>query len=421
MKKPLYFVAGVRTPFCRAGSALADLDAVELGRTAVSALLTKTGIDPHVVDETILGCVAQPPQAQNVARVIALRAGLPQDRPAFTVHRNCASGLEAITTAHARLCAGQGEVFIVGGVESMSQMPFYFTRQAAEKFGVVARSRSLRQRVGAMAAFRPADFAPMIGLQVGLTDPVSGLNMGQTAEVLAREFGINREMQDAFALRSHLRAAAAPLKEEVVPVCSEGGVVLADNGIRPGSSLEKLALLSPLFEENHGTVTAGNSSQITDGAVVLLVASEEKVEQLGLEPMGRLVDYAVTGCDPARMGLGPVTAIDRLLGRNPFKLQDFDVVEINEAFAAQVLAVLKGLRDPACARRCGLEEPHGEIDPARLNARGGAIALGHPVGATGARLALTALHQLRDNKQSRALISLCVGGGQGVAAILERP
>lgn len=421
MKKTLYLVAGVRTPFCRAGSALADLDAVELGRTAVSALLTRTGIDPHVVDETILGCVAQPPQAQNVARVIALRAGLPQDRPAFTVHRNCASGLEAITTAHARLCAGQGEVFIVGGVESMSQMPFYFTRQAVEKFGTLARSRSVRQRVGAMAAFRPSDFAPVIGLQVGLTDPVSGLNMGQTAEVLAREFGISREMQDAFALRSHLRAATAPLKEEIVPVFAEDGVVLEDNGIRPHSSLEKLANLPPLFEKRHGTVTAGNSSQITDGAVALLVASEEKVEQLGLEPLGRLVDYAATGCDPARMGLGPVQAIDRLLARNPFTLQDFDVVEINEAFAAQVLAVLKGLSDPACARRCGLEEPLGEMDPAKLNARGGAIALGHPVGATGARLALTALHQLQDNKQNRALISLCVGGGQGVAAILERP
>lgn len=421
MKNNLYLIDGVRTPFCRAGSALAGLDAVELGRTAVSALLTKTGIDPHVVDETILGCVGQPPQAQNVARVIALRAGLPQDRPAFTVHRNCASGLEAITTAHARLCAGQGEVFIVGGVESMSQMPLFFSQRAAEKFGAVARSRSFAQRAGAFAAFRPADFAPLIGLQLGLTDPVSGLNMGQTAEVLAREFGITREMQDAFALRSHLRASTAGRLNEVIPVLTDAGAVTEDNGIRPGSTLEKLAMLPPLFEKSHGTVTAGNSSQITDGAVALLVASEEKVNQLGIEPLGRLVDYSATGCDPKRMGLGPVTAIDKVLHRAGRKLADFDLVEINEAFAAQVLAVLKAMTDPASARRCGLEEPLGELDPARLNARGGSIALGHPVGATGARLVLSALDQLKQTNQSRALVSLCVGGGQGVAAILERP
>lgn len=421
MKNNLYLIAGVRTPFCRAGSALASLDAVELGRTAVSALLTKTGIDPHVVDETILGCVGQPPQAQNVARVIALRAGLPQDKPAFTVHRNCASGLEAITTAHARLCAGQGEVFIVGGVESMSQMPLYFPAQAAEKFGAVARSRSFGQRLGAFAAFRPADFSPVVGLQLGLTDPVSGLNMGQTAEVLAREFGITREMQDAFALRSHLKAVSAGKLDEMVPVLTPSGAVMEDNGIRPGSTLEKLAMLPPLFEKSHGTVTAGNSSQITDGAVALLVASEEKVNELGLEPLGRLVEYAATGCDPKRMGLGPVTAIDKVLNRAERKLADFDVLEINEAFAAQVLAVLKAMNDPGSARRCGLEEPLGEVDPTKLNARGGSIALGHPVGATGARLILSALHQLKQTNQSRALVSLCVGGGQGVAAIIERP
>jgi acetyl-CoA acetyltransferase family protein len=421
MKPNLFLIAGVRTPFCRAGSALADLDAVELGRAAVSALLTKTGVDPHVVDETILGCVGQPPQAQNVARVIALRAGLPQGKPAFTVHRNCASGLEAITTAHARLCAGQGEVFIVGGVESMSQMPLYFPAQAAEKFGLVSRSRSLGQRLGALAAFRPADFAPVVGLQLGLTDPVSGLNMGQTAEVLAREFGITREMQDAFALRSHLRAVSAGKLEEVVPVLTAKGAVVEDNGIRPNSTLEKLAMLPPLFEKSHGTVTAGNSSQITDGAVALLVASEAKVNELGVEPLGRLVDYAATGCDPKRMGLGPVSAMDRVLHRTPYKLSDFDLVEINEAFAAQVLAVVKAISEPTAARRCGLEEPLGDIDPAKLNLRGGVIALGHPVGATGARLVLSALHQLKQHNLNRALVSLCVGGGQGVAAIIERP
>lgn len=404
MTPSLVILDAVRTPFCRAGSALAELDAVELGRAVVSALLTKTGIDPQVVDETILGCVGQPPQAQNIARVIALRAGLPQSKPAFTVHRNCASGLEALTTAHAKLCARQGEVFIVGGVESMSNMPFYFSRQAVAKFAALSRARSPGQKVGALAAFRPADFSPVIGLQLGLTDPVSELNMGQTAELLARELNIARDAQDAFALRSHLRAqSTVHAPGEVCPLYVGGKVVQSDNGIRPDSTLEKLAALKPLFDREYGTVTAGNSSQITDGAVAMLVTSEQAAARLGLQPLGRLSGYSAVGCDPARMGLGPVGAIEKL---HPGNLDEFDVVEINEAFAAQVLAVLKSLKH--------------EIDPAKLNPRGGAIALGHPVGATGARLVQSALIQLHQTNKSRALISLCVGGGQGVAATLER-
>lgn len=418
MKPTLVIVDGVRTPFCRAGTSLADLDAVELGRAAVSALLTKTGIDPHVVDETIFGCVGQPANAQNIARVIALRVGLPEDKPAMTVHRNCASGLESVTTAYDKMCAGHGEVFVVGGTESMSQMPLFFSRHAVEKFGVLAKARTMGQRVGAMAHFRPADFAPVLGLKLGLTDPVSDLNMGQTAEVLAREFGISRDAQDAFAMRSHLRAAANP-DASIVPVYHERGVVTADNGIRADSSMEKLARLQPLFDSKCGSVTAGNSSQITDGAVALLVTTEEKAAQMGWKPLGRMVDYAYTGCDPKRMGLGPVRALEAVLHRTQTKLADADVIEINEAFAAQVLAVMKCVQDKASARRCGLEEPLGEMDPAKLNARGGAIALGHPVGASGARLVLSALHQLRDNRQHRALVSLCVGGGQGGAALLE--
>ena len=418
MKPTLVIVDGVRTPFCRAGTSFADLDAVELGRMAVSALLTKTGMDPHLVDETIFGCVGQPAHAQNIARVIALRSGLPEDKPAMTVHRNCASGLEAVTTAYDKMCAGHGEVFVVGGTESMSQMPLYFSRHSADKFAVLSKARTLGQKLGSMASFRPADFAPVIGLKLGLTDPVSELNMGQTAEVLAREFGIIRETQDAFAMRSHLRAASVP-DASIVPVYHAGGVVTADNGIRADSSMEKLGRLSPLFDSKCGSVTAGNSSQITDGAVALLVATEDKAAQMGWKPLGWLVDYAFTGCDPRRMGLGPVRAMEAVLHRTQTRLEDAEVVEINEAFAAQVLAVMKCVQDKASARHCGLEEPLGEIDPARLNARGGAIALGHPVGATGARLVLSALHQLRDTRQRRALVSLCIGGGQGGAALLE--
>jgi acetyl-CoA C-acetyltransferase/acetyl-CoA acyltransferase len=421
MKTPsLVIVSAVRTPFSRAGSDLARLDAVELGRHAVASLLTRTGIDPMLVDETIFGCVGQPADAMNIARVIALRSGLPESKPAMTVHRNCASGLEAITLAHAKMCAGQGEVFIVGGTESMSHMPLYFSEHAAAKFAAMSRARDFTDRAKAMLNFRPADFAPVIGLKLGLTDPVSNLNMGQTAEVLAREFGITRDMQDAFAMRSHLRATQANhlLNQEIAPVLGKN-IVSTDNGIRCDSSLEKLAKLKPLFDTLTGSVTAGNSSQITDGAVALLVATEEAAAAHGWKPLGRLVSYAATGCDPVRMGLGPVRAMDAALHRGGWKLDDADVIEINEAFAVQVLAVMKCLADPASARRAGLEAPLGEIDPAKINACGGAIALGHPVGASGARLVQTALNQLHATDSKRAVISLCVGGGQGMAACLE--
>jgi acetyl-CoA C-acetyltransferase/acetyl-CoA acyltransferase len=421
MKTPsLVIVSAVRTPVARAGTDLAHLDAVELGRHAVSSLLTRTGIDPMLVDETIIGCVGQPPEAMNIARVIALRAGLPESKPAMTVHRNCASSLEALTLAHAKMCAGQGEVFIVGGTESMSNMPFYFSRPAVEKFTAMSRARDFKGRATAALHFRPADFAPVIGLKLGLTDPVSSLNMGQTAEVLAREYGISREAQDAFAMRSHLRATQANhlLNQEIAPVLGKN-VVATDNGIRPDSSLEKLAKLKPLFDTCTGSVTAGNSSQITDGAVALLVATEEAAVAHGWKPLGRLVSYAASGCDPSRMGLGPVRALDLALHRSGWTLGGADVFEINEAFAAQVLAVMKCLADPASARRAGLEAPLGEIDPAKINACGGAIALGHPVGATGARLVQTALNQLQATDTKRAVVSLCVGGGQGMAACLE--
>jgi acetyl-CoA C-acetyltransferase/acetyl-CoA acyltransferase len=307
----------------------------------------------------------------------------------------------------------------------MSNMPLYFSRRAAEKFGALSKARSFTEKLGAATAFRPADFAPIIGLKLGLTDPVVEMNMGDTAELLAREFKISRDDQDAFALRSHLRAmAAAPaLQRETTPLYVMGREVqsvLADNGIRTDSAMDKLARLQPMFDREHGTVTAGNSSQITDGAVALLVASEEAMIRHDWQPIGRLVDYAYTGCDPRRMGLGPVRAIDAVLHRTGLKLDDLDVIEINEAFAAQVLAVRQCLKDPASARRAGLDAPIGDIPEEKLNPRGGSIALGHPVGATGARLVLTALDQIRESKARRALVTLCIGGGQGGAAILER-
>ncbi len=424
MNSPLVIVAGTRTPFCRAGTSLAELDAVELGRLAVSGLLIKTGIDPAVVDETIFGCVSQPANAANITRVIALRAGIPEDKPAMTVNRNCGSGLQALTTAQEKMAAGQGEVFIVGGTESMSQMPLLFRQEAALKFAMLSRAKSFVGKARAAAAFRPNDFAPLMALKIGLTDPVAALNMGETAEILAQEFRISREEQDAFAVRSHHLAAAhrAELMEEITPVFwgrKEVKAFTEDNGIRADSSMEKLAKLPPIFDLLMGSVTAGNSSQITDGAVALLVCTEAKAEAMGWKPLGRLVSHAFTGCDPERMGLGPVKAMSAALKRANWKLADADVVELNEAFSAQALAVRKCCHDRDSAVKAGLEEPLGDINEASLNPQGGSIALGHPVGATGARLVLTALMQLKRHRQKRAVVTLCIGGGQGGAACLE--
>lgn len=409
----LFIIAGIRTPFIRMGTDFDGLSAADLGKHACSALLTQTGIDPGQLAEVIFGCVAQPPDAANVSRVIALRAGVPNHVPASTVHRNCASGMEAITTAHQRMAAGKGDLFLVGGTESMSRVPLFYPHGTNAKFNALGRAKDLMGKLRAVAAFRPMDFKPEIGLQLGLTDPVSGMIMGDTAELLSREYGIDRAAQDAFAAASHRKALAAreQVKDEITPVFVNGQAVSADNGIRDDSTVEKLAKLKPIFDRQTGTVTAGNSSQITDGAVALLVGNEEAAKRVGLEPMGRLVSYAYTGCDPSRMGLGPVPAMRLAQQQGGLAPEEADVIEINEAFAAQVLAVLTELRK---------QGPGFVIPEEKVNRWGGSIALGHPVGATGARLVLTALNQLHANGGKKALVSLCVGGGQGAALWLER-
>ena len=421
----LVVVDGVRTPFSKMGTDLARLGPEELGRIAVSALLTKTGLNPALIDEVIFGCVGQPADAANVARVIALRAGIPENVPAFTVHRNCASGCEAFTQAYEKMLAGRGDIFIVGGTESMSQVPLLYTHAAAAKFARLARAKSPFQKLGAMMSFRPSDFKPRIGLQLGLTDPVCGMNMGETAELLAREHNITREKQDAFALESHLRASAARdrIAEEICPVYppSTKAVITNDNGPRKEQTMEALAKLKPVFDRKNGTVTAGNASQITDGAVALLVMSEMKAAELGLTPLGAMTGYAYAGCDPQRMGLGPVFAIAEAERRTGITLEHADLVEINEAFAAQVIACLACLKSDDFAQKHLKRDRHvGKISKDVLNVNGGSIALGHPVGATGARLILASLKELNRRQAKRALISLCVGGGQGAAIWLER-
>jgi acetyl-CoA acetyltransferase family protein len=413
--EPIAIIAGVRTPFAKLGTTLAGMGAADLARAAMQGLLVRTGIDPGRIDEVIFGCVAQPPDAPNLARVAALRSGIPKDVPAVTVQRNCASGTEAITQAALRIQCGQGDLYLVGGVESMSSIPLLFPKSAGAKLASFAGGKGFLQRARAAVRLRPRDWIPIPALKLGLTDPVCGLNMGQTAEILAREFQIGRNEQDLFALRSHLRAAAAleNRADEIVPVYDtlRGTAVLHDNGVRPNQTLEALAKLRPVFEPETGTVTAGNSSQITDGAVALLVGTASVARELNLEPLAVIRGFAYAGCDPTRMGLGPVYAVERLLKRLQLSLSNADVFEINEAFAAQVLAVLRELKV------IGL----GEIPDEKLNVNGGAIALGHPVGASGARLVLTALKQLRRSGGQNALVTLCVGGGQGAALWLGCP
>ena len=417
--KRIAIVDGIRTPFCKMGTSFNYLSAVDLGRIAMRELIERTALDVKHVDEVILGCVGQPADAANIARVVALLSGIPKTAPAFTVHRNCASGMESVIDAAIKIQAGEAECIMAGGTESMSNIPFFYSKEAVEIFMELSRAKTPLMQMQAFLKFRPKHLlAPRIGLQLGLTDPACGLNMGQTAEVLAKEFGITRCEQDAFALASHLKALAskAILREEIVPVIPGPRfkeAVTDDNGPREGQTIEALTKLKPFFERVTGTVTAGNSSQVTDGACAILVMSEEKAKALGYQPLGYLRSFAFAGVEPNRMGIGPAHAMPKALKRAGLKLSDMQVIEINEAFAVQVQACVKARASADFAKQFGYEGLLGDIDPKKLNINGGAIALGHPVGTTGARLIITMLKQLKRTNQNIGIASLCIGGGQG--------
>ncbi len=419
-------VDGVRTPFCKMNTAFNYLSAQELGRIAARELIERSGFDVKNIDEVIFGCVGQPADAANIARVIGLTAGIPKTVPAYTVHRNCASGIESVVSAAIKIQVGEGRCILAGGTESMSNIPFFYSKAAQEIFMELSKAKTLPDRLKTFTKFRPAHLlSPKIGLALGLTDPACGLNMGQTAEVLAKEYGITRQEQDQFSLQSHLKALStkAILREEIVPVIpgpKYKEAVVDDNGPREGQTIEALAKLRPFFEKGTGTVTAGNSSQVTDGAAALLVMSESRAKELGLKPLGYIRSHAWAGVEPNRMGIGPAHAIPKALKKAGLKLSDMQAVEINEAFAAQVIACLKAMSSAKFAQDFGYDGLLGDIDPAKLNIHGGAIALGHPVGTTGARLILTMLKHLNRTNQNLGLVSLCIGGGQGAAVILER-
>ena len=413
MNKNIYLVDGTRTPFCKMGSDFANTSASELGVSATKALFAKIDLDPSLIDESVMGCVCQPADTANITRVIALKSGVPKNVPAYTVHRNCASGFESITQAHDKINAGRGSIYLSGGTENMTQAPFLYRKSAVDKFTKLSKCRTFRDRLHTVLSFRPKDFAPIISLRLGLSDITVGMNMGETAELIGRENKVTRYHQDTFALESHLKAHVSQekLSDEISPFYfADGTFVNVDNGVRGEQSMGALEKLRPVFDKQ-GTVTAGNASQITDGAVSLLIADEDAVKKNNWNPLGRISAYAYTGCDPERMGLGPVYAIQKVCEETNTKLDDFDLIEINEAFAAQVLAVCKQLKN---------NTDLGEVDKSKLNVNGGAIALGHPVGCSGSRIALTTLKELERRNGKKALISLCIGGGQGGAIILER-
>ena len=423
----LVLAAGIRFPQARAGGAYAGENAGHLGAALVRECLDRSGIDPSQLSEVILGCVGPPHDQANVARVIALRAGVPRSVPAHTVGRNCASGMEAVATAATALRAGRGELYLAGGVEVMSVYPLVFNQRAVGFFSGMMRARAPLQKVGALTRFRPSMLAPRITLTEGLTDPTVGMIMGSTAEVLARDFGITRADADRFALESHQRAKRARdsgrFARESVPHVPLGGKrsLEHDDGIRDDQSLEALGKLKPYFEKPDGVVTVGNACGITDGATVMLVTTLGRARALGLAPQCALRGWAFCGCDPARMGLGPVYASARALAEAGLRLADMDVIELNEAFAVQVLACQKAFASDAFAKKeLGLDRALGELPGDRLNPNGGVIALGHPIGATGARLLLTAATELAVREKRFALCTLCIGGGQGGAFVIER-
>ena len=386
-------IAGARTPFCKMGTSLKNVHVTDLAKRAMQEALYRANWPADRLDEVVLGNVVMPADAANPARVAALWCGVPKSVPGLSVQRNCASGMEAIAEAALRIRAGQGQVMLAGGAESMSNIPLLLPEESMEPMAKLSRAQNAWQKAKAVVKLRPRHFKPIAGLELGLTDPTCGLIMGKTAEILVREFGVTRAEQDEFALRSHQRAAAAAaggkFDNEIVPAfapnSSDGfDPVTRDNGPRTNQTIEALAKLNPIFDRRDGSVTVGNACQVTDGAAAVLVAREDVAKAEGLPVLGYVRAYAYAGLDPARMGLGPVFAIDRLLRQTGLSLADVPLLEINEAFAGQVLACLKAMASDAFAREhLDRDSAIGEVDPDRLNVNGGAIALGHPVGATG--------------------------------------
>lgn len=425
MRQSVYIVDGARTPFLKAQKGPGPFAASDLATQAGRALLLRQPFSPTELDEVILGCAAPSPDETNIGRMVALRMGCGYRVPGWTVMRNCASGMQAIDSAIANIQCGRSQLVLAGGVDALSRAPLLYSEAMVRWFAGMMQQRTLGRKARHFLRLRPAALlSPVISLMKGLTDPVIGLSMGQTAENLAWRFDIDRQRMDEFSVRSHQRALAgrqAGHFEEIVPLVDTTGAVYAeDDGVRPDASLEGMAKLKPFFDKKFGNITAANSSQITDGAAWVLLASEHAAEKWDLKQLGRIVDSCWAGLDPAQMGLGPVHATTPILQRRGLTLADIDYWELNEAFAAQVLGCLAAWQsDDYCQEQLDLPGALGQLDEARLNVDGGAVAIGHPVGASGARIVLHLLHVLRRNQAKRGIATICIGGGLGGAMLLE--
>lgn len=423
--EPVYIVDGARTPFLKSRNTPGPFSASDLAVAAGRSLLVRQPIAPEQLDEVILGCAIPSVDETNIGRVAALRLGCGHKVPGWTVMRNCASGMQAIDSAIANIQLGRSQLVLAGGTDALSRAPLLFSDEMVRWFSAFSAARSGGEKLRLLTRLRLRHLAPVIGLMRGLTDPVVNLLMGQTAENLAWKFKLTRSLQDTYAATSHARVQAAQaaghFDAELVPLVGpDGKPLLADDGVRSDSTPDNLAKLRPFFDRNYGSVTAGNSSQVTDGATWLLLASAAAVREHGLQPLGRILDTQWAGLDPAQMGLGPVHAATPILQRHSLGLNDLGAWEINEAFAVQVLACLAAWEDDSyCREQLGLSGALGTLDPARLNIDGGAIALGHPVGASGARIVLHLLHVLRRQQQRLGMAAICIGGGQGGAVLVE--
>jgi acetyl-CoA acyltransferase len=419
-------IDGCRTPFLRSGSEFRDMTAIDLGTLAVRELLTRTGVDGGAVDEVVYGTVVHSVQAPNIAREVMLRAGIPPEVPAYTVSRACASSNQAITAGAEQIALGQADVVIAGGAESLSDIPILVSKPLRDRLMAASKARSLGGRLKAFAGFRPGELAP---ITPAIAEPSTGETMGESAERMAKENGITREAQDRWALRSHELAARGTadgrLTAEITPVYLPPRyetVVQTDNGIREDSSMEKLAALRPVFDRKYGTVTAGSSSPLTDGGSAVLLMGEERARAEGREPLGYIRSWAYAALAPSDQLLqGPAFAVPRALDRAGLTMGDIDLWEMHEAFAAQVLSNLQWLDSDTFARdRLGRSQKVGILPEDRINVTGGSIAIGHPFGATGARLTVTLLNEMKRRGVGLGLISVCAAGALGFAMVVER-
>jgi acetyl-CoA acyltransferase len=418
-------VAGVRTPFARSGTVFRDVSAVALARHAARELLYRSEIDAREIDEVVFSQVVPSAVTPNVAREVSLLPQLPPSVPAYTLNRACASAAQAINNAADQILLGHADAILAGGVESLSDIPILQSRRFSQVLVDASKARSFGARAAVIGRVRPRDLVPVTP---AIAEPSTGETMGQSAEKMAKENGISREEQDRLALMSHQRAAAATadgrLTAEIAPWFSGpemDQVITADNGVRSDTSLDALAKLKPVFDRRYGSVTAGNSSPLTDGAAAVLLMAEEKAKALGHEPLAYIRSYAVSAVDPGwQLLMGPVFSVPKALERAELTWKELGLVEIHEAFAAQVLSNVQAWGSQAWADRLGLSAPVGEVDWERTNVSGGSIAIGHPFAATGARLVTTLANEMRRRDVQFGLISICAQGGMGYAMVLER-